>query len=91
MKTNNLNKIALGLLVSLSLNANAHDVSDVEHFPKDYFLVHKNMPHYMKVFRKFGDDNTLGLSDEQKKETTSLARRSFQCISSRLRNKRTRV
>lgn len=43
-----------------------------ERFPADYFLVHTNLPHYMQVFQKFGDDPKLALSSEQKKQMQEL-------------------
>lgn len=72
MKITNLKKVALSLLVALSLNANANEIAKNENFPGDYFMVHKNMPHFMKVFRKFGDNKALGLSDEQKNRLQAL-------------------
>lgn len=36
-----------------------------EKFPGDYFLIHTNLPHFMKIFRMYKDDKTLGLSKEQ--------------------------
>jgi len=36
-----------------------------EKFPGDYFLIHKNLPHFMKIFRMHMDDKTLALSKEQ--------------------------
>jgi CRISPR/Cas system-associated endoribonuclease Cas2 len=36
-----------------------------EKFPGDYFLIHTNLPHFMKIFRMHMDDKTLVLSKEQ--------------------------
>jgi len=36
-----------------------------EKFPGDYFLIHTNLPHFMKTFRMHMDDKTLALSKEQ--------------------------
>lgn len=43
-----------------------------ERFPADYFLIHKNMPHYMQVFNTFENDTALALSKEQKQEINAL-------------------
>lgn len=36
-----------------------------ETFPKDYFLIHSNLPHFMKIFRMYKDDKTLNFTKEQ--------------------------
>lgn len=43
-----------------------------ERFPADYFLIHSNLPHFMKVFGEYGDDPRLALSKEQKAKLSSL-------------------
>ncbi|MEA1892022.1 MAG: hypothetical protein U9N33_04845 [Campylobacterota bacterium] len=79
MKTTNLTKIALSTLIALSLNVHAN--SQNERFPGDYFMVHKNMPHYMKVFRKYGDDKALGLNDEQKNTLQAMQEKTVMTVS----------
>lgn len=36
-----------------------------EKFPRDYFLIHANLPHFMKIFRMHKEDKALNLSKEQ--------------------------
>lgn len=43
-----------------------------ERFPADYFLIHKNMPHYMQIFNLFENDTALALSELQKKKIHAL-------------------
>jgi hypothetical protein len=50
------------------ISTNLFAAMSEERFPADYFLVHKNLPHYMQVFRNFSEDTTLHLSIKQKEE-----------------------
>lgn len=63
-----MKKIAVLFLTVLALNA----ANIEERFPGDYFLIHKNLPHYMKVFRMHGDDPALGLDTKQKKKLSAF-------------------
>mgnify|MGYP000366939386 CR=1 FL=1 len=46
-----------------------------ERFPADYFLIHKNMPHYMQIFNLFENDTALALSELQKEKIHALRER----------------
>ncbi len=37
-----------------------------EHFPKDYFLIHSNLPHFMHILRANQNSETIALTDKQK-------------------------
>jgi len=68
----NLKNTALVLSLVWAISSHAHTISKDERFPADYFMVHKNLPHYMKIFRVYGDDESLGLSDQQKAKLQKL-------------------
>jgi len=68
----NFKKIALVLSLVLAIISHAQNISKDERFPADYFMVHKNLPHYMQIFREFGDDKNLDLSDKQKAKLQKL-------------------
>lgn len=63
-----MKKIAVLFLTVLALNA----ANIEERFPGDYFMIHKNLPHYMQVFRMHGDDPALGLDATQKQKLSAL-------------------
>ena len=60
--------VGITLFTSTALSASLED----EKFPADYFLIHKNMPHYMRIFSNYENDLELGLNSEQKKEIQAL-------------------
>lgn len=63
-----MKKIAALFLTVLALNA----ANIEERFPGDYFMIHKNLPHYMQVFRMHGDDPALGLDAKQKEKLSAF-------------------
>ncbi len=75
-------KVALISIVALSAiaeptvskdNFTKRSIKEVhEKFPGDYFLIHKNIPHYMRIFGNYENDPALSLSETQKKELQML-------------------
>ena len=63
-----MKKTAVLFLTVLALNA----ANIEERFPGDYFMIHKNLPHYMQVFRMYGDDPVLGLDATQKQKLSAF-------------------
>jgi len=59
-------------IVASMLLVNLMAAMPEERFPADYFLVHKNLPHYMNVFREFDDDAVLQLSVKQKTQLQTI-------------------
>jgi len=68
----NFKSIALALSLVWAISSHAQNILADERFPVDYFMVHKNLPHYFRVFREFGDDKNLSLSNQQKAKLQKL-------------------
>lgn len=67
-----MTKTILIFSLLLGINSYSQNIAKDERFPADYFMVHKNLPHYMQIFREYGDDKTLALSDEQKSKLQQM-------------------